>query len=225
MTTPMQQSDAMPLWDILKKEITGIQLLWETVESLYFEADAHGIVTLAEDVPLLYRLVQTTLMESLLLRVSRLMDPAASGRDGTKSNLSLKRLADACSETALDAQAVRRIWDASNLRRVRDKYLSHNDLTRSLTESHTLNIPLPEADFASMRELAFALREFLRSTQGKLNLGIAYLDEAVNLHVQRETAVINRMLKGSALFFKLLPEHEALQSAWLDAELTTGEEK
>lgn len=205
------------LWDILKKEITGIQLLWETVECMYFEVKGQGIATLAEDVPLLYRLMQTAMMESLLMRMSRLMDPAASGRGGEKTNLSLKRLAATCSDTAQDVQVVRDIWDASNLKQVRDKYLSHNDLMRSLCESHTLNIPLDEADVAAMRELASGLREFRQRVHGKLNPGVAYLDESASLQVQHETEALNRVLTGSELFFRLLPDHEALQRAWQEA--------
>lgn len=202
------------LWDILKKEITGIQLLWETVECLYFEEKGLGISTLAKDVPLLYRLMQTAVMESLVMRMSRLMDPAASGGGTEKANLSLRRLAEACSDTAQDVQVVWDIWNASNLKHVRNKYLSHNGLTRSLSESHTLNIPLDEADVVAMRELASGLREFRRNVHDRLNPGVAYLDESVGLHVQHETEVLNRSLLGSELFFRLLPEHEALQRAW-----------
>lgn len=207
----------LTLWDLLKKEVIGIELLWETVERLYFGASSQGIATLAEDVPLLYRLTQTAMMESLLMRMSRLMDPAASGRGGEKTNLSLKRLAEACSDTADDIQVVRNIWDASNLKHVRDKYLSHNDLARSLSESHTLNIPLDETDVAAMRELAFGLRELRQKVHGSLNPGVAYLHESVELHVQHETETLNRTLLGSELFFKLLPEHEVLQRAWQGA--------
>lgn len=207
----------LTLWDHLKKEVIGIQLLWETVERLYFGANSQGIATLAEDVPLLYRLMQTAMMESLLMRMSRLMDPAASGRGGEKANLSLKRLAEACSDTADDIQVVRNIWDASNLKHVRDKYLSHNDLARSLSESHTLNIPLDEEDVAAMRKLAFGLREFRQKVHGRLNPNVAYLDESVGLHVQHEAETLNRTLLGSELFFKLLPEHETLQQAWQEA--------
>lgn len=215
----------MPLWDILKKEITGIQLLWETAECLYFEADDHGIATLADDVPLLYRLIQTALMESLLMRTSRLMDPAASGRGGKESNLCLNRLAESCSDTAQDVQRLQDIWDISKLKDVRDKYLSHNDLARSLSELHTLNVPLDEADVVAIRKLVVALLEFRQKVHGRLHPGRAYLDEAVSLHVQREAGVINRVLKSSDLFFQLLPEHEDLLAAWRNAKPTTGEEK
>ena len=71
------------IWAVISKEITGIQLLWEAVEQMYFKAPpARGIAALESETPLLFRLMQTVLMESLLMRMSRLMDPAASGRGG-----------------------------------------------------------------------------------------------------------------------------------------------
>lgn len=92
MTTTPLQPTAIELWGVLKKEITGVQMLWEVVEHVYFEPQGKGFATLESDVPLLSRLAQTVLMESLLMRLSRLMDPANSDRKGDKPNLSLKRL-------------------------------------------------------------------------------------------------------------------------------------
>ena len=74
----------MELWNIVKKEITGIQLLWETVNGLYFQPRGKGLATLGQEVPTLFRLTQTVLMESLQMRVSRLMDPANSGSGSGK---------------------------------------------------------------------------------------------------------------------------------------------
>jgi len=225
-TTLTPQTDAIALWDILKREITGIQLLWETVESLYFKAAGRGLATLAQDVPLFYRLAQTALMESLLMRTSRLMDPAVSGRgQGARNNLSLNRLTDVCGETATDVAAVRVVWDGSNLKNVRDKYLSHNDLARLLSEPHALNVPLDESDVKAMRELVAGLREFRRTVHSKLCMGVSFSDEGSSLQVRHEVDVLDRSLLAGELFFKLLPEHEALQRVWRDADLNTGEEK
>lgn len=200
MATSTHPSDAVVLWSTLSKEITGIQLLWETVEGLYFKAQGPGLAVLAQDAPSLYRFMQTALMESLLMRMSRLMDPASSGRGkGERGNLSLKRLAEACGDTAADVQAVWSIWDASNLKHVRDKYLSHNDLARSLNEDHTLNVPLDEADIAAMRQLASGLREFRRKIHCKLHAGAPYLDGCLSLQVQREVEVLDRSLQIGSL--------------------------
>jgi hypothetical protein len=45
------------------------------------------------------------------------------------------------------------------------------------------------------------------------------------LQVRHEVDVLDRSLLAGELFFKLLPEHEALQRVWRDADLNTGEEK
>lgn len=229
MTPSAQQTDVLSLWDILNKEITGIQVLWEAVECLYFKAQGQGqglagLAGLAQDAPLLYRLMQTALMESLLMRMARLMDPAATGREPrTMDNVSLQRLAEARTDIKSDVDAIRVIWDESKLKHIRDKYLSHNDLTRSLSEPHTLNVPLTKVDVEAMRELACGLREFRRRVHGRFHPSVALLDGSLNLQVQREIEVLGRSLQGAALFFKQLPECEALQQTWLAATAKPGE--
>lgn len=214
MTTPTQQDDCIRMRDTLKKEITGVQLMWEIIECLYFEPARQGLTTLEQDAPLVWRLMQTALVESLLMRMSRLMDPAFSGGGETKRNLSLKQLAEACKDTANDVKDIRSLWDRSKLEHIRDKYLSHNDLQRSQNAPHTLNAPLDETDVAAMRELTKGLREFRRKVQSRLQRDVSYLDEDVSLQVQREIDVLNRTLLGGKLFFELLPEHTVVQQAW-----------
>ena len=64
-TTPFQQT-AIELWGVLKKEITGVQLLWEALERVYFKPQGKGFAALETDMPLLFRLAQTVLMLSLI---------------------------------------------------------------------------------------------------------------------------------------------------------------
>lgn len=226
MTSDQTHEAAADLWASLDKEITGVQVLWETVERSFFQTKCQSLATLVQDIPLLYRLTQTAQLESLLMRASRLMDPVASGRGhGARNNVSLNRLKDIRDDVAADVTTVRLVWDRSNLRNVRDKYLSHNDLARSQTEPHTLSIPLDEADVAAIRELVAAMREFRRKTHNRLNPGMTYLDDSLNLQVRREIDVLSRVLQGGELFFKLLPEHESLQAVWRDIDLKTREEK
>lgn len=205
------------LWNVVKKEISGIQLLWETVDGLYFQPRSSGLAMLEQDVPTLFRLTQTVLMESLLMRVSRLMDPANSGRrEGDRPNLSLKRLVGMDPTISCDEKAIRRIWDGSGLKAVRDKYLSHNDLDRALTEEHTLNIPLATADVEALQALVSGLRELRKGVNHKLARA-AYLDEHLDVQVRHELGVLSRSLHGGELFFAMLPEHEILQRAWQEA--------
>lgn len=215
MTTVPTNLTAEDLWAALKKEITGIQLIWETVECVYLNPDEQILSALEGDTPVVYRLIQTALMESMLMRLSRLMDPANSGKkEGDRPNLSLKRLAELEPEIGDDEKAIRVLWEASSLKTLRDKYLSHNDLTHSLTSQHTLNIPLEPAHIQAMRAMANGLRDLRRSVHRKLNDDVTYLDESLDIEIKRNVDVFNRSLLGGKLFFELLPDHEVLQQAW-----------
>lgn len=209
-TTPT----AAELWPAIKNEITGIQLLWEAVNGLYFQPQGKEWQALQADAPLLVHLTQTALMESLLMRVSRLMDPAATGK---LTNLSLKRLMAAGASIEADEAALRVIWDDSGLKTVRDKYLSHNDLNRSLNADHTLNIPLESVDIEALRQLAEGLRTLRRNVNPTLGDG-AYVDQGLDAQSRRDVDVLGRLLLGGRLFFDLLPEHSALQQALASAE-------
>ena len=214
MTSISKSPTAVQLWNFIKIEITGIQLLWEAVNCLYFQPRGKGLATLWQDAPLFFGLTQTVFMESLLMRVSRLMDPAYSGRrKDERPNLSLKRLVEKDSRIVLDEKAIRDIWDGSSLKTVRDKYLSHNDLNRALTVERTLNIPLETVDIEALQALTSGLRELRRSVNHKLT-GAAYLDESLDVRVQYELGVLSKLLLGGEQFFKLLPDHEILQRAW-----------
>ena len=212
-TTPTTPPTSAELWALTKKEIAGIQLLWETVNGLYFKANGKGWQALQADTPTVTHVMQTALMESLLMRVSRLMDPATTGRgQGQMINLSLKRLVEADQNIGVNESAIRVIWDGSGLKAVRDKYLSHNDLNRSMTVDHTLNIPLGSADIEALGQLAEGLRTLRREVSLKLG-GVAYVDQGLDAMVQRDIETLGKTLLGGDLFFKLLPEHEFLQRA------------
>ncbi|MEY2859796.1 MAG: hypothetical protein RL392_254 [Pseudomonadota bacterium] len=213
-TTPTTSPTTAELWAVIKKEITGIQLVWETANGLYFQPQGEGWRTLQADAPLLIHLTQTALMESLLMRMSRLMDSAATGK---MSNLSLKQLVTADASIDPDEVAIRAIWDGSGLKTVRDKYLSHNDLNRSMAAVHTLNIPLESADIEALRQLAEGLRALRRNVNPKLSAG-AYVDQPLDLQVSREVKVLEKTLLSGKRFFELLPEHPVLQQALVALE-------
>lgn len=208
-TTNATNPATIELWTVLKKEITGIQLLWETVNGLYFQPQGKEWQLLMADAPLLVHLMQTGLMESLLMRVSRMMDPATTGK---LTNLSLKQLVNADASIEADEKTLRAIWDSSGLVDVRNKYLSHNDLNRSITVDHTLNIPLVSADIESLRQLTEGLRTLRRNVNPKL-CGGAYMDQRLDVHSRHDVEMLGKFLLGGRLFFDLLPDHPALQQA------------
>ena len=208
-TTQTAPPTAAELWTVIKKEITGIQLLWEAVNGLYFQSSGKAWRALQADTPMLIHLTQTALMESLLMRVSRLMDPAATGK---LTNLSLKQLVAADASINTDEKAIRAVWDGSGLVDVRNKYLSHNDLNRLMAADHTLNIPLEPLDIEALRQLAEGLRTLRRDVNPKMEAA-AYVDQGLDKQVQHEVETLGDALRRGEIFFKLLPE---LKSA-LDA--------
>lgn len=202
------------LWTVITKEITGMQLLWEAVNGLYFQPQGKEWRALQADAPLLIHLMQTALMESLLMRVSRMMDPAEKGK---LKNLSLEQLVAADANIDADEKLIRTIWDGSGLKIVRDKYLSHNDLKRSFSADHTLNIPLKPADIEALRQLMDGLRTLRRNVSPKLGGG-AYVDQGLDVQCRHAVEVLGKSLLGGKLFFDLLPDHPALQQALESAD-------
>lgn len=198
------QPVAENLLAIINKEIIGIQLLWEALDGLFFKLSGEGLAALESNAPLFFRLIQTALMESLLMRVSRLMDPKV---DGKSENLCLATLVDKVPAIADDVKAVQKIWKDSELKMARNKYLSHNDLVRSLKEEHTLNIPLEPADIAVLGTLVDHLRKLRKCANLKLT-NTAYIDQHLDAKVRYELDVMDKLLVGGEQFFKLLPDHE-----------------
>lgn len=209
-TTQITTPAAVDLWAVITKEITGIQLLWEAVNGLYFQPQGKQWRNLQDGAPLLVHLTQTALMESLLMRASRMLDPDATGKF---SNLSLKQLVKSDQSIGNEELALRAVWDGSNLKTVRDKYLSHNDLNRSMTIDHTINIPLEPDDIDALRQLVDGLRALRRNVHPKLAVGKAYVDENLDVQVNHEVEALGKSLLGGKLFFDLLPEHPELQHA------------
>ena len=216
MNTPAAPS-ASDIWAVISKEITGIQLLWEAVNGMYFKAASRpGIEALADDVPTLYRLMQTAMMESLLMRIARLMDPPSSGRgEGRKTNLSLARLVEQ-QESLKDAfNGLKALWSNSALKSVRNQYLSHNDLEHSQFEEHTINIPLTDHDVVTVENMVVALREF-RIAANREILQSTYLDAGLSLQIAHECDTLSNTLRAGNVLSNLLPDHAFLQKAWTD---------
>jgi len=213
-TLPTPQPTAIDIWTAIKKEITGIQLLWETVNNLYWQPAGKEWQAFVSDAPLLVSLTQTAMVESLLMRVSRLMDPAATGK---LTNLSLKQLVATAPTIDADEKTILAIWDGSGLADVRNKYLSHNDLNRSMTAEHTLNIPLEPKDVRALVQLADGLRVLRRNVNPKLDLD-PYVDQGLDAQSLQAVKVLEKSLQAGRLFFELLPDHPALQQALASVE-------
>lgn len=210
----MQEPAIEEVWSLVKKEIAGIQVIWEAVNDLFFQPQGEGWRSFGLDTPLLFGLTQTVYIESLVMRIARLMDSSSRGK---QQNLSLARLLSLAPELATDEATVSSIWDGSGLIQIRNKYLSHNDLTRQLAVDHTVNIPLAAGEIGALRELVEALLAFQQAANLKLQ-GASYLHEGLTVLVQAEVQVLSKRLLGGEQFFKLLPEHECLQLALAEVE-------
>lgn len=181
---------------------------------MYFKAASHsGIQALEDDTPGLYRLMQTAMMESLLMRIARLMDPACSGKGkDAKPNLSLARLVVVNANLASGLDPVKKRWDESMLGAVRCKYLSHNDLLRAQSEAHTLTIPLSPAEVSAVGAMVAALREF-RATANPEIRQAAYVDIGLDMQMSRECEILNRTLQARHEIFNNLSEQVCLRNA------------
>jgi hypothetical protein len=156
----MKEPAIEEVWSLVKKEIAGIQVIWEAANDLFFQPQGEGWRSFGLDTPLLFGLTQTVYIESLVMRIARLMDPSSSGRSGERQNLSLARMFSLAPELATGEGTIRSLWDGSGLSQIRNKYLSHNDLTRQLAVDNTVNIPLAAGEIGALKELVEALLAF-----------------------------------------------------------------
>lgn len=130
----------LALWN----ECVSLHYEWEEFESLFGESEER-ILLLNKSAPSFFRLVQDILLESVLLRISRLTDNAASGGGGKKDNLSVHRLpsmvgdpirgkievlSKVCSEKCEFAQK----W--------RNRRIAHRDLSLALEQKSAEPLPL-----------------------------------------------------------------------------------
>jgi hypothetical protein len=191
----LEQMGDEVLWPRIKQELAGIQLMWTSLDGLFFRAnDKPGLSWLHVEVTLLSGLMQSSMMESLLLRIARLMDPPAAGKGNRGAeNLSLRALAEAHPSLTDQVNTLKGKWEESDLKRLRDKYLSHNDLKRAQSEQHTINMPMTAADIAGVSSLVDGLMEF-RKTANHVIVGAAYLDGSLTLSLDRQLDTLDRML-------------------------------
>jgi hypothetical protein len=178
-------------WALIKKEILGVQLLYRTLCSLYWDAPDPAN-DLFKEAPLVCRVIQTSLAESALARLARLMDAEMTGK---KANLSLRRISEAVPALQQEIEALRQRWTDSPLRLLRNQYLSHNDLVSLTSNEHTLNIPLSDDDIKTLAELINELKNIRQLVNFELGMP-DYLDAPLELQVRREAELVERMLSN-----------------------------
>lgn len=153
----MQDTEVEKLFSIIKREFALLSEQLEFYRQLFLvEQDCRG--KLVGDVaPGFFAMFQMCLTESILMRVSRLMDPE---KTTSKANASISRLSSVCpSLQALEETwpKIENFWRCGKFRPVKDlrnKYLAHNDQEMWVDrEAGDAWMPITLEDFELMRSL------------------------------------------------------------------------
>ncbi len=131
-------ADLGPVYDALYNEVLWLHAKWLEYRKLYESPER--VALLNATAPFFFAVAQDTLWHDVLLHITRLTDPAKTGRH---QNLSLRRLAD-MTPGKCDTAAVDEAYEqAAFARKYRDKHLAHSDLELSL---HAVAEPLSQGN-------------------------------------------------------------------------------
>ncbi len=157
-----------------------LKLLWwqmEAWQELFDVEQEKRQALIQSTAPGFFSIVQMTLAESILMRVSRLMDPTKScGNENASLNSLLCALSNeprpplCCEIEALvsewlkkDRQTKVEQGEYARLKVLRNKWLAHNDWAQRLDRSsNTLWVPLTHEDFVLAQRLAHSLWSIYR---------------------------------------------------------------
>lgn len=220
MVNPKEATDQKidDIWSMLKKEIAGIQLLWEIIEGLTKDDSRHQKV-MKESAPRFWGLTTAVYLESLISRFSRLMDPQATG---SYQNVSLARLGlyqHLNERIKVKIFSIQNQWKSSAVDVLRNKLLAHNDFERFKTTRHTINLPITQQDLTELGTFVgqlFSLRNEINRALG----GASVLNTPIASPDCNPASVFRQLIAGD-LFFTFLPESEQLQQAWMRQEGST----
>jgi hypothetical protein len=203
------------VYSALWQEVAWIHKKWEQYFEL-FGTSPERIDLLNKAAPSMFRTVQDTLWEDVLLHLARLTDPP---RSMGKANLSVRYLAtlvasspiggrvDTLASAALAACEFARDW--------RNRRLAHRDLDLALGQSVQ---PLADASRASVKAALNALDEMLNSVSGHyldsttmFDLGPSSKDAVSLLYLLRDGLAaheerVARMKRGDYRSSDLKPE-------------------
>ena len=125
---------------LIQNELFTIIARWRTFVELY-GTESH-VALLNNTAPLFFHIVQDIFVDSVILSILRLLDPAKSRRN---DNLSIAHLIDHLSQAGLGtlhaevAGLYSRIQiDSAQLIKIRNKLLAHNDLVEKQSTSASL---------------------------------------------------------------------------------------
>lgn len=210
------------VYNVLCNDVSWLHAKWEQYRHLFAKSERR-IELLNETAGYLFRIIQDTVFEDVVLGLARLTDPIQTGRgQKQQGNLTLQRLpslvADAqlrpeltvLVEAALDACTTPRTW--------RNKRLAHRDLAVALA---TVDDPLEgisradiEVALAAFRALLNRLERHYWDSETYYDMVITNLGDADSLvyylgkGLKAERAWRERLQAGTPLPEDLAPEEE-----------------
>jgi len=148
--------------DAIKQEMNAVWAYIHAYSELFEHPDQRRMELLEETAPSFFALVQTALIECVLIRMARLMDPQESGRNNANQNLSFDRLFSSCTdasdlaEAAVQFAEVCRDWQGIKYRQLkeyRNKVQAHNDFPTIKGAPSLINTKLDLDDVKLIKEL------------------------------------------------------------------------
>lgn len=211
--------------DALKQEMTAAWAYLHAYAELFEHPDPRRMKLLEETAPGFFALIQTALIECVLIRLARLMDPQESGRNKMNKNLSFQRLFCPCSippglaEASAQFAEVCRDWNGAKFQSLmahRNKVQAHNDLPTINGATPLVSTKMNVADIQLLKELFRHLWGVLKTAHRLLNIPVPPepIWGALN---QLPTAIFSPLSYGLYMG-KVLPNQPELFSGMTESE-------
>jgi hypothetical protein len=159
------------LLEMIKREMALLSVQLDSYQALYLLEQGSRRNLMDDTAPGFFAVVQVSMVESILMRVARLMDPLKSSG---QSNASFSSLFsdDAHRSVEPEWQGVLNEWKDDGrfgaVRRLRNKHLGHNDLgVWEAKRQGEAWIPITADEFDAVTSLSQALWALLRSVRRK----------------------------------------------------------
>lgn len=214
--------DLRVVYSELSDEVSWLHAKWQQYRLLFAKSERR-IDLLNETAGYLFRIIQDTLFEDVVMSLARLTDPAQTGRGaGQQENLTLRRLPLVVTDNTLRGTVTLLLGVAvkacSAPRSWRNKRLAHRDLAVALA---TAGDPLPgisrldvERALAAIRAVLNGLEGFYGDTQVSYEIVIPDVGDAdglvcyLQMAVRAESAWRERLQAGTPLPEDLSPDED-----------------
>jgi hypothetical protein len=126
------------IYEELSKEVTWINYKWAFYYALY-ESKESRIDLINEADPVFFDTIQILLLESVILNIARLFDPASMGKNENLTLDSLEISLDIPSCSTINILLDEAKISTEKIRIIRHKYIAHLDIDKALKQSNMLD--------------------------------------------------------------------------------------